>query len=303
MGSERTVHTSDGVDLRVRVSGPDDAPVSVVLVHGWTLDQHAWRYQVRGLRATLGPQVRVVRFDLRGHGRSGPAPSGTTRISTLARDLGDVVDAVAPAGPLVLVGHSMGGMTLMALAELRPELFADRVRGVVLISTSGGGLDRLRLGLTRRQQERIRRQAPGLLAARARHLNRRRGRGSPLVESLVVRHWLFGRPLRRADHRVVLDALVTTPATSMSGFLVDLMEHQRLHALRALEQVPVHVLVGARDRLTPRSHARRLAQAMPWAELTEVPDAGHMLMLERDRPVTAAITSLVTHARDDADGS
>lgn len=303
VSSERNVRTSDGHDLQVSVSGPDDAPVCVVLLHGWTLSQECWRYQVRDLQAMHGPRVRVVRYDHRGHGRSASAPGGTTSIAALARDLSDVIDAVAPQGDLVLAGHSMGGMTIMALAEHRPELFADRVRGVVLLSTSGGGLDPVRLGLPRGGGDRLRQRLPGLLAARARRLSRRRRRAAPVLESLVARHYLFGRPMRTADHRLTVDALVSTPATSMSGFCADLLRHDRFDALRALEQVPVHVLVGEQDRLTPRSHAGRLAEAMPWAELSELRGAGHMLLLERDRAVTAAIGSMVTHPADLANRS
>ena len=52
-----------------------------------------------------------------------------------------MLDAVVPDGPVVLVGHSMGGMTIVALAEQHPELFGDRIVGVALISTTAGGLE------------------------------------------------------------------------------------------------------------------------------------------------------------------
>lgn len=303
MAIERTVRVSDGTELRVRVNGPHDAPVCVILVHGWTLDHQAWRYQVRDLLAAHRQQVRVVRYDLRGHGRSSAARDGTARIDVLADDLSELIDAVAPQGQLVLAGHSMGGMTLMALAESSPELFSARVGGVVLVSTSGGGLDRVALGLPPRQGERLRRRIPGLLAARARRLSRRTRRAAPALESQLVRRYLFGRPMRAADHRLAVEALVATPATSMSGFFADLMQHNRFAALAALERVPVRVLVGERDRLIPRSHARRIAATMPWAELTELPGAGHMLMLERDQVVTEAISSMVTRTAGRPDAS
>jgi len=294
MSRDLTLRCRDGHCVHVRVDGPEDAPVTVVLLHGWTLNLETWRYQVRDLRARLGTQVRVVRYDHRGHGRSAPAADGCTTLDLLGSDLLEVIEEVAPSGPLVLAGHSMGGMTIMALAEQHPAVFAERVAGVVLVSTSGGGLGRVTLGLPRAQGERLRQALPLLLAARARRLGRRRRTAAPALESLVVRRYLFGHPMRVCDHRLTVDALVATPPTSMSGFFTDLMRHHRFEALAALERVPVHVLVGESDRLTPRSHARRLADAMPWAELTELPAAGHMLPLERDRAVSEALESMVS---------
>jgi pimeloyl-ACP methyl ester carboxylesterase len=79
----------------------------------------------------------VVSWDQRGHGRSGYGP-GSASIERLGRDLRAVLDHIAPEGPVVLAGHSMGGMTIMALAAEHPELFGEYVVGVVLVATSAG---------------------------------------------------------------------------------------------------------------------------------------------------------------------
>lgn len=287
------VDTADGVRLHVDVSGDERADVTVVLAHGWTQSVQTWRYQARDLPRAVDAPIRVVRYDHRGHGRSDGVPERDATVEHLGADLGRVIDAVAPEGPLVLAGHSMGGMAMMALAEQRPDLFAERVAGAVFVSTAGGQLDRVTLGLPRRMGARLRNRLPRLLAARARMLSRRTRRRPPTIESQVVRRFLLGRPMRLADHRVVLDDLVATPADSMCGFFSDLMRHDRGAALAALETVRTHVLVGECDRLTPPSHARRLAQTMPWADLTVVPRAGHMLPLERDHVVTDALAGLV----------
>jgi pimeloyl-ACP methyl ester carboxylesterase len=292
MGHQMNVHTADGLRLHTEVSGDDHPDVTVVLAHGWTQSTQTWRYQVRDLPAAVDAPVRVVCFDHRGHGRSDGTPERDATVDNLADDLGRVIDAVAPRGPLVLAGHSMGGMAMMALAEQRPALFADRVAGALLVSTSGGGLNRVTLGLPRRMGARMRDRLPGLLAARARMLSRRTRRRPPTIESQVVRRFLLGRPMRDVDHRAVLDDLVATPADSMCGFFADLMRHDRMSVLAALEQVPTRVLVGDCDRLTPLPHAHRLAKAMPWAGLSVLPGAGHMLPLERDRAVTDALAAL-----------
>jgi pimeloyl-ACP methyl ester carboxylesterase len=287
------VSTSDGIRLHADVDGPDDADVTVVLAHGWTQSRETWRYQARDLPGAVDADVRVVRYDHRGHGRSDGTPESDATIDNLARDLAAVVDHLAPEGPLVLAGHSMGGMAMMALAEHRPELFADRVAGAAFVSTSGGELDRVTLGLPKVLGTRMRERLPRLLAARARMLERRTRTRPPTIESRVVRRLLLGRPVRPEDHRVVLEDLIATPADSMCGFFTDLMLHDRGTALAALETVPVRVLVGDRDKLTPPSHARRLAEIVPSAEVEVLPGAGHMLPLERDRAVTSVLADLV----------
>jgi pimeloyl-ACP methyl ester carboxylesterase len=290
--------TVDGLRLNVDVSGDPGADVTVVMAHGWTQSLHTWRYQARDLAGAVGPRIRLVRYDHRGHGRSDGTAERDATVDNLARDLSAVVDTFASEGPLVLAGHSMGGMAMMALAEHRPRLFAERVVGAVFVSTSGGRLDRVTLELPRAMGARVRNRLPRLLAMRARMLSRRKRRRPPTIESQVVRRFLLGRPIRLSDHRLVLDDLVATPADSMCGFFADLMRHDRSAALAALESVPTHVLVGDRDRLTPPVHARRLARAMPWADATVLAGAGHMLPLERDRAVTRAIADLVNRHAD-----
>ncbi|MDQ4085020.1 MAG: alpha/beta fold hydrolase [Actinomycetota bacterium] len=289
----RGVRTGDGLRLHVDVSGADDARVTVVLAHGWTQSMHTWRYQARDLPGAVDLPIRVVRYDHRGHGRSDRTAECDATVDNLARDLAAVIDTLAPQGPLVLAGHSMGGMAMMGLAEHRPELFVDRVAGAAFVSTSGGQLDRVTLGLPRTMGARVRSRLPRLLAVRARMLSRRTRGRPPTIESQVVRRFLLGRPIRLADHRAVLEDLVATPADSMCGFFTDLMRHDRSKALAAFETVPSAVLVGECDRLTPPAHARRLAEAMPWAEFSVLRNAGHMLPLERDRAVTHALAQLV----------
>ena len=140
----RTVRTYDGVDLHVEVDGAEDAPLTVVLSHGFTARLAEWELQ----RTALRDRARLVLWDQRGHGRSGWTPLTQATIDRTGRDLGQVLDAVVPTGPVVLAGHSMGGMSILALARQRPELFGDRVVGVFLLATSAGGLVVAALGVT-----------------------------------------------------------------------------------------------------------------------------------------------------------
>jgi pimeloyl-ACP methyl ester carboxylesterase len=293
------MRTHDGLALHVQVEGPEHAELTVVLAHCWTSDHDSWRYQVRDLRTAYGSGIRIISYDHRGHGASDETPEHTATVDNLGRDLSDLIDAYAPAGELVLAGHSLGGMTIMALAERRPELFTERVAGVVFVATSGGGLDSVTLGLPE-VGARAKAQIPRMLALRSRMLSRRRRRRAPVIESLVARRFLFGDDMRLRDHMLAVEGIINTPAASMCGFYKDLMTHDRHAPLGVLADVPVHVLVGAKDRLTPPSHARKLAEAIPGARLTVVPGAGHMLPLECDRLVSSTLVEVVDRVRGSA---
>jgi pimeloyl-ACP methyl ester carboxylesterase len=240
--------------------------------------------------------VRVVSYDHRGHGASDATPEHAATIDNLGRDLSALLDAHAPEGDLVLAGHSIGGMTLMALAEHRPDLFADRVRGVLLVATSGGSLHDVTLGLPR-LGERVREQIPLMLAVRSRIVSRRRRRRAPMIEATIARRFLFGDDMRLRDHALAVEGIINTPAASMRGFFEDLMRHDRVEGLAALAALPVHVMVGDKDRLTPPPHAELLAEKIPGARLTVAPGAGHMLPLECDALVTEALVELVEQAQ------
>ena len=100
-----------GAALSVR--GARQTPVTVVLCHGYALSMDSWHFQRKALRG----RYRLVCWDHRGHGRSGSGPAGSATIDQVGADLAAVLDAVAPTGPLVLIGHSMGGMTIMSLGR------------------------------------------------------------------------------------------------------------------------------------------------------------------------------------------
>jgi len=290
--------TDDGRALHVRVDGPEDAPLTVVLVHCWANDLTLWGYQTLDLRGALGDDVRILRYDHRGHGRSDRVPESEARIDRLAADLDGIIEAYAPTGDLVLAGHSLGGMTLMALAGRRPDLFgpAGRVRGLALVSTSAGALDTVTLGLPAAGGAVLRSRLPAVLALRARMLSRRQRRRHPVTETLVARRFLLARGARRIDVAMAVNGIINTPAESMCGFYRDFMHHDRTAELATFAHTPTHVLVGRHDLLTPPSHAARIADGIPGARLTVVPDTGHYLPLERDFLVSEALLELCRDA-------
>lgn len=277
--------------LAVSTYGPDDAPLTVFLAHCWTLNQHGWHYQVRDLQREFGHGIRIVTWDHRGHGDSDPVARRDCTIAGLARDWARLVDTLAPTGPLVMAGHSIGGMTMMALAETRADIF-ERVVGVALVATSCGGLNTVTLGLPEAGPL-VRAQIPRMLALRSRTLSRRARRRAPIVERLVIRRFLFGRPMRLADAALTVEGLISCPGDTVVGYYEDCMLHDRSGALSVLDDIPTHVLVGTRDLLTPPSHARKIAAGIRGAALTVAPDAGHMLPLERDALVSGTLIRLI----------
>ena len=301
----------DGARLHATLEGPDDAPVTLVLAHGWTLAQAAWDDVAALLtpRAAAG-ELRLIRYDQRGHGRStwcspthpqNASKLGELSIDQLGEDLGVLLDQLAPDGPVVLGGHSMGGMTIMCLAAARPELFGDRVRAVALVSTSAGDLN----PEPRNRAEALRqRLTPGALTvalAGARVIEKLRQALPPSHRrhQKMVRDLLYGADA--TDEMVVAGAEIMHASTvrAFAVFLPALGEHDKRDELAALKNVPVEILVGDSDKLTPKRHSRQMADALPEAQLHVVERTGHMLPQERPQLVTDAIGRLLTAAAGD----
>jgi pimeloyl-ACP methyl ester carboxylesterase len=290
------VRTDDGAELHVETDLVEHSPLNVVLVHGFTASLEEFALQ----RETLRGRATTVLYDCRGHGRSRRGRVRNPSIDQLGRDLGAVLDAAVPPGPVVLLGHSMGGMTIMALARQRPELFGDRVVGVFLLATSAGGLvDTGVLGFAVTVIRRL-----GLLPLYLRVLQllaplleRFRRRGTRIGRR-VVRRQLFGADdADLANVRLVQDLLEETPWPVAMAFYATFLDHDETRALEVLRGVPVTVVTATHDRLTPAAHGRLIAERIgPDAELVVVPGAGHSVNLTRADVVNRAFADLLDRA-------
>ncbi|WP_127783942.1 alpha/beta hydrolase [Rhodococcus sp. X156] len=288
-----TVAADDGVPLRVEETGSPDAPLTVVFVHGFCLNMGSWYFQRRDLPQRT--DARLVFYDQRSHGRSGTSDAENCTIDQLGRDLQAVLRTVAPTGPVVLVGHSMGGMTIMALARQRPELFDSQIAGVAFIATAANGMAPSRMSLSARN--------PLIGALRwAGNLGPDLvQRGRPPVNVLlapIVRAMSYGD---RTTSRTVVEfterMIASTPAKTVFDFLPTLADHDELDALGAVAGRPIIVLCGDADRLTPYRHTAVIGKALADARLTRVPGAGHLLQLERATLVNGAVLDLITEVR------
>ncbi|MEV7062250.1 alpha/beta fold hydrolase [Streptomyces collinus] len=274
------------------------APVTVVFSHGYCLSQDSWHFQ----RAALRGVVRTVHWDQRSHGRSGRGVAQTrddepVTIEQLGRDLKAVIDAAAPEGPLVLVGHSMGGMTVMALADQYPELIRERVVGVAFVGTSSGRLGEVNYGLPVAGVNAVRRVLPGVLKAlgqRAELVEKGRRATADLFAGIIKRYSFASRDVDPAVARFAERMIESTPIDVVAEYYPAFNDHDKTEALVHFADLPLLVLAGVQDLVTPSEHSEAIADLLPDAELVLVPDAGHLVMLEHPEVVTDRLADLLT---------
>jgi pimeloyl-ACP methyl ester carboxylesterase len=288
------VTTPDGVPLAVREAGPVNAPLTMVFAHGFCLRMGAFHFQRKRLGEQWGPDVRMVFYDQRGHGQSGEADPETYTLTQLGKDLETVLRTVAPRGMIVLVGHSMGGMTVLSHARQFPERYGRRIVGAALISSAAEGVSRSPLGEILKN--------PALEAVRfsARSAPKLMHRGRNVSRSLI------GPILRAAsfsDLRVSrsLDAFSQqmmngTPIATMVGFLHALEVHDETAGLWTLLRIPTLIACGDHDLLTPDEYSRKMAASLPRSELVIVAGASHLALLDKPDAINDGLIRLVNRA-------
>jgi pimeloyl-ACP methyl ester carboxylesterase len=302
-----TVVADDGVPLHVEVDDLDASVTggkgararrrhAVVFVHGYALNQDSWHFQ----RAAYRGLVRTVFYDQRSHGRSGRSSEDHATIEQLGHDLMRVLDVAVPEGPVVLVGHSMGGMTIVALAEEHPELFGDRVVGVGLVGTTAGGVDPHRMVVPLLPSTVGGQFASRLVAALARgHRTIDRFRKLGHSVALVATDELaFGDAVPARYVEFVDEMLSATPFGVVADFFPTFGTLEKFETVHAMSSVPTAIICGTRDKLTPIEHSRKLHSMIEGSTLLECEGAGHMVMLERHDQVNAELDQLLAAAGD-----
>ncbi|MEU0970216.1 alpha/beta hydrolase [Streptomyces sp. NPDC005917] len=276
------------------------APVTVVFSHGYCLNQDSWHFQREALRGV----VRTVHWDQRSHGRSGRGVAQheegiALTIDQLGRDLKAVLDAAVPEGPIVLVGHSMGGMTVMALAAHYPELIQKRVVATAFVGTSSGRLGEVNFGLPVAGVNAVRWALPGVLKAlgqQAALVEKGRRFTADLFAGIIKRYSFASREIDPAVERFAERMIESTPIDVVAEFYPAFSDHDKTAALAYFQDMPVLVLAGVQDLVTPSEHSEVIADLLPEAELVLVSDAGHLVMLEHPEVVTDRLADLLTRA-------
>jgi pimeloyl-ACP methyl ester carboxylesterase len=293
----RRVVADDGVPLHVEEVGPERADLTVVFCHGYTEQLAVWHYQRIALaEEQLG---KLVFWDQRSHGKSGRSSAANATIDQLGKDLLAVLSACAPTGKVVLVGHSMGGMTIMALADRHPELFGPRVIGVGLIGTSTGKLASVTFGLPAAMTQVTSRVLPYLtrgMRGRPQLFENGRRLGTDLAFVATKRAGFGVGDVSPSLVEFVEKMTAETPVDVIAEFYDTFMSHDKLAALSALDGVETLILVGSKDVITPVDHSRTMAAALTDAQLVVVEGAGHMVQLEKAPMVNLHLRALVRRA-------
>ncbi len=292
-GRPTSVRSPDGTILHVETFGADHAP-TVVLPHGWTENLTYWTYQIREMRER---GLRIVAYDHRGHGQSDAAAEGDYSIARFGEDLEAVLEACVPDGRrAMVVGHSLGGMAIAAWA--RDHDVEQRVGAAALVNTGVGDLIAEQLlvpvpAVAQALNHTI--AVNGFLGSKA-PLPRF---SSPLMAA-AIRYIAFGPHATPAQVAYYERMLIASPPDARAQTGIALSAVELYDALPRLT-VPTIVIAGENDRLTPPSHARRIAEMLPQLEgLTVLPETGHMGPLERYREVTELLAQLAAIIGHDA---
>jgi len=276
--SQETYRTTEvavrGGTLHTAIWGPDDpAAPTVLAVHGVTASHKSWAYLAEAL-----PDVRIIAPDLRGRGRSNQLP-GPYGLTTHAQDLAAVLEDLAD-GPLVVVGHSMGGFASLVLADLFPE----RVRSLVLVD---GGLPlQVPAGLS--DEEVI----SSVLGPAAERLN------ATFPNREVYRSFWRQHPAFSADWGPLVDAYVDydltgeepelRPATRYEAMAEDTADlHRGASLLAALDGLTVNTdvlraprgLLNEPTALYAPGYLESWAAKLPALRVTQVPDVNHYTII------------------------
>ncbi len=267
------ITSPDGAHIHVMARGQGRP---ILLIHGITLRGEVWAPQMH----LLADRYRMYAMDVRGHGRSTVGADGLGRAAA-ASDIVAVIESLDLTG-VVIVGHSMGGMILMELIGGHRDVVAERVSGLVFMDTAASGVIAAPIAPLARAVGRV-------------LTNRVQSGGTPLrglsgdsdFAWLAARLGFGAKPSGRAVEQMRRLQSQALPSTVIASG-VDLIDHDGRWAL-AGTTTPSLVLVGSRDLLTPVRPARKIAQFLPNARLEVIPLAGHQLMQERPREVSALI--------------
>lgn len=287
------VVADDGTPLAVREIGSRAAPVTVVFAHGFCLHMGAWAPQRIRLAHAWAGRARLVFFDHRGHGGSGEGPVESYTITQLGHDLDAVIRAVAPHGPLILVGHSMGGMAVLSYIASHRATAGQRLAGLSLIATAAGDIAGSGIGRF------LKTPAVPVLRAAAELAPTWLQRGWDLARRLLAPVIGTTCPFPMAQSPVAqaasmsYDMIHRTPIATLTRLLVEFKDFDENRALPLCASIPVSIVCGTHDKVTPILHSHRLASALPTAELVEVPGARHMVELERPDIVSASLDRLL----------
>ncbi len=273
----RYIESFDGSRLYTEEVGRGPA---IVLSHGLFNGADMWHFQKKG----LSDSYRLVCYDHRWHGRSDCPGGGVEALEALGRDLRAVLDACAPGEPVILAGHSMGGMAILKYCELFPGDLGSRVKGVALLDTAHVAMHEMMAGgaVLRRVQRPL---VEPVFRFAVDHPGLSDGLKHAVIGTslflVAVRYLGFGGGASLAQMEGIGEIARRTSMEGASRACLALlgMEGISLEGLRR-SGVPVLVWVGEKDRLTAPRNSLRLRDELPGSELYVISDTGHPSFME-----------------------
>ncbi|ATY12428.1 alpha/beta hydrolase [Amycolatopsis sp. AA4] len=281
---------ADGTPLHLVRRGDPAAAVTVVLLHGYALDQRSWGRIAPVLPDAVEHPLAVVSYDHRGHGESGRAARGTATMGQLADDLAEVIEREVPDGRVVLVGHDMGGLAVMSLTQRHPELFAARVGGLVLLSTSSGRLATEASAAWPNALGKVAQDLEMVLGAKLYGVFREH---TSRAVSAGLRWWLFGDDPDPDLVELTVKMIRGNWPHTVAQFRPALDAYAREAALSLAGDLPVTAIVGERDRIVAPADVEQFVSGLAQGYAVVLPGVGHVVPLEAAAQVVPRIASVV----------
>lgn len=252
--SERQVEAA-GMIWRVREDGPQDAP-TIVLMHGFSHSLESFD----GWAEELSDSYRVIRFDLPGHGVTGPRTDNAYSNEDTTRQVAGLLDAL-DLDRFVVGGSSLGGLVAWRYAAANP----NQVAGLVLVSPGGYSINNV-------GDEPIEVPVPVQLYLRL----------APDAGVRMATQALYGDPSRLREERVAqIGQMMRQPGVGEA--LITRLTQFTLpdpDPVLATVQAPALIVWGGADTVIPASHGPRFVTAMPDARLIVYEGTGHVVMEE-----------------------
>ena len=261
----------NGVNLHVRDEGDTNSPV-VILVHGHTEDLHTWNNMAK----KLVEKFRVIRYDLRRHGLTGPAPDNEYKLESYVSDLSKLIQYLE-VDNFVLIGHSMGGRISTKYTIENPE----KVNSLVLLSASGA--------------PREEKTSPPMAL---------RMMKNPLGRALIRRVWSRKMAKESLMDMVFDSSLITEEEVdrmwdfsrypgSMNAMFREFAKTWEDFKAEEIERIPTNTLLiwGEEDTICPISMGDWYDSKLPKSVMVKLPDIGHNPQFECPDKCLDEITS------------
>jgi pimeloyl-ACP methyl ester carboxylesterase len=250
--------TVNGVKINYTDEGKG---LPVIFVHGFPLSRGTWQKQIEALRTTH----RVIAPDLRGLGEN-DAVTGVATMTQFADDVHALLQQLK-TGPVVLVGHSMGGYIALAFARKYP----DMLRGLVLVATKAGA------------------DTPEAAAGRRATADKVKAGGSNvIVDAMAPKMLAAGNQDKKMADQVRAFMSPSKPESVIAA-LLGMAERSDSTSMLVEINAPTLVITGADDTVIPPAESEKLAAAIPGAQLKKIPSAGHLVAFEQPAEFNKAL--------------